>query len=447
MINYPKFIEFIGDSAEPTPVEPSTIQVAAATFRQGFTGSVKEASGRVYGRSIRTLWTGWITGSEAKITASTDFGDFDGVIQVALDGGAFQTAPRSGQVFTLFSGSHQTRFVEIRYPDGTGDAAYVSAVTAPLEITGQPPKLVVATGRAEVESDSPTALYSAVTMPNATGFEPRLQAPKGQDYGSNVGSAKLRGAFKTLAVTLNGARRIGVSKNGSTPVFYAIADEQDAPVRALRVPCDGSLSTYYVWDDGNYRNGGCFAVCGDSNLVDIGIRRRLDQYGDSVTYGEGPGATSGDVETMPVAAAMGFVGSTNGISGLTIEGCNALLSVVLPGRIVSGDDVAVLAIGGNNAANGIGPTQQSEYGQCIDKLLAKGYGKVLCRGILPVNADLSPANSALKSVVDAKADSKVIWVPTETWTNYETLDGVHPTAVGYTAIAAYALPVYSELIL
>lgn len=445
MIN---FIKFIGQDDSPTPpVEPSTISVPVATFRQGFTGSVKEESGRLYGRSTRTLWAGWITGSEAKITASTDFGDFDGVIQVALDGGAFQTAPRSGQVFTLFSGTNQTRFVEIRYPDGTGDAAYVSAVAPALEITGQPPKLVGATGRAEVESDSPTALYSAATTANTLGFAPRLQAPKGQDYGSNVGSVKLRGAFKNLVVTLNGARRIGVSKNGSAPVFYAIAEEQDAPVRALRVPCDGSLSTYYVWDDGNYRNGGCFAVCGDSPLTDIGIRRRLDQYGDSVTYGEGPGATSGDVETMPVAAAMGFVGSTNGISGLTIEGCNALLTLVLPARAVGPDDVAILAIGGNNAANGIGPAQQAEYGQCIDKLLAKGYGKVLCRGILPVNADLTPANSALKSVVDGKADPKVIWVPTETWTSYETLDGVHPTAAGYTSIAAYALPVYSELIL
>lgn len=277
-------------------------------------------------------------------------------------------------------------------------------------------------------------------------YSPALQSESNPSNGSNVGSVRLRGAFTRLVVTLNGVRKIGVSKNGAAPVFYSAADEANYPPRSIVVPCDGSTSTYNVWDSGSNRNnGGIFAVSGNSALLDIGTLRRLDQFGDSITYGSGPNATPVDTETMRVAAAMGFVGSTNGISGATIAVCKAMLDTVLPGRTVSASDVAILAIGGNSASDGIDSTEQADYAACIDKLLAKGYGKVLCRGILPnvpAQALVNAANVILKSVMDAKANPKLVWIDPTSWTGFETLDSTHPTANGYATLAAYAEPAY-----
>jgi lysophospholipase L1-like esterase len=436
-------------------VSPTTVSYTASQFVSGFTGplnTTKDAQ-RVYFRGQLTLWSGYISGTEAKWTMTSEYGDYDGGVQVAVDGGAFINAPRSGQVYTLFTGvPHAAHFVEIRIAQGLGDVAYMASSGNVLTVTGQPPALLTFTNKIQVGADSALGLYSGSMMANSVGFTPPLEAVKGNQYGSNIGSVKIKGAFNKLVVTLNGDRKIAVSKNGAAPTFYTATGETDHPSRAMVIPLDGSLSTYNVWDDGNYYNtGGVFAVATDSAFLDIGTRRRLDQYGDSVTFGSGPGATSVDTETMRVAAAMGFVGSTNGISGQTITGGKAMLDLVLAGRNVGINDVAILALGGNSAADGIDTTEQNDYNIMIDKLLTKGYGKVFCRGILPLanegaNALIITANNVLKGLVQARNDPRVVWVETSTWTGYEALDGVHPTAAGYVTIGNYALPAYQSLL-
>lgn len=149
---------------------------------------------------------------------------------------------------------------------------------------------------------------------------------------------------------------------------------------------------------------------------------------------------------MRVAAALGFVGSTNGISGQTVAGGKTMLDNVLPLRTVTTNDVAILALGGNNASDGIDSTEQADYGLCIDKLLAKGYGKVLCRGILPnalAQSLVDAANVILKGVMDAKANPKLVWIDPTTWTGFSTQDGTHPDAAGYVTIAGFAIPAYT----
>lgn len=441
-------INAITQSSAVVVPDPTTVNFTSAQFVSGYTGSIsttKNAS-RIYARGALTLWSGWITGTEAKLTSPSDFGDQPGSMQVAINGGAFTLAPNTGSVYTLFTGlAHATRFVEIRYDAQMADAPYIASSGNVLTVTGQPPSLVTLATKVQNGANSSTGFYSGAVLANSATYSPPLQAQKGQNYGSNIGSVKIRGAFTKLVVTVNGSRKIAVSKNGESPSYYTIADETDNPIRAMIVPCDGSTSTYYIWDDGNGRNlNGHFSVAVDSPLLDIGIRRQLIQFGDSITFGSGPGATSRDTETMRVAAGMGFVGSTNGISGLTISGLKTLLDNVLPLRTITSDDVAILAIGGNSAAEGIDSTEQADYALCIDKLLAKGFGKVLCRGILNNAAAQSlvdAANVTLKSVIDAKADSRLIWIDPRTW-NFTTIDGTHPDAPGYGDIAVKALPAY-----
>lgn len=433
--------------------DPTTVNFTSAQFASGFTGSISTTKNvaRIYARGALTLWSGYITGTEAKFTAPSDFGDNAGSVQVAINSGTFTDAPNTASIYTLFTGlAHATRFVEIRYASPMSDAPYITTSGTVLTVTGQPPSLITLVNKVQNGADSSTGLYSGAQSANLATYTPPLQAEKSTTYGSNIGSVKIRGAFTKLVVTVNGNRKIAVSKNGAAPTYYTVADEADVPVRAMIIPCDGSTSTYNVWDDGNFHTvGGHFAVAGDSTFLDIGVRRRLDQFGDSITYGAGPGATSLNTETMRVAAAMGFVGSTNGVNGQTITGLKAQLDNVLPLRTVSSSDVAILAIGGNSAGDGIDLTEQVDYALCIDKLLAKGYGKVMCRGILPnapAQSLVNAANVILKAVMDAKADARLIWVDPTTWTGYETLDNTHPTEVGYTTIAGYATPAYTTLL-
>lgn len=435
--------------AAPALPAPTTVNFTSAQVSPGFTGSVSttKSAARVYARGARTLWCGYITGTEAKLTNPSDFGDNAGSMEVAIDGGAFAAAPNTASVYTLFTGlPHATRFVEVRWVAAMADAPYIASSGNVLAVTGQPPSINPATNWVQAGARSSTGLYNAAVVPNADTYSPPLQAETGLNYGSNIGSVKMRGAFSRLIVALNGVRKVGVSKNGSAPVFYSVSDESAFPPRAMVIPCDGSTSTYNVWDSGTGKaNGGHFAVSGDSTLLDIGATGNIDQFGDSITYSSGPGATPVNAETMHVAAAMGRVGSTNGISGLTIAGMKTLLDNVLPLKTITADDVAILAIGGNSATDGIDATDQADYSACIDKLLVKSYGKVLCRGILPnagAQAAVDAANIILKGVMDAKADPRLVWIDPSTWT-FSTQDGTHPDAAGYVSIAGYAIPAYT----
>lgn len=434
------------------PPNPTTVTFTGTQMLPGFTGaySTTKNAARIYAQGGVTLWSGFISGTEAKMTCTSDFGDFDGGVEVAVDGGAFIAAPRVGQVYTLFTGQvHAQRFVEFRFALGLGYAPYLVKAAACLSVTGQPPSLLTLSNKIEPGANSSLGVYSGAAIAGAVSYQPLLQAPLGRVYGSNVGSVKIRGAFSRLVVTLNGTRRVGVSKNGGPATFYTLADEAEVPTRAMVIPCDGSLSTYNVWDSGNSRNtGGAFCVAGDAVFADVGTWWRLDQYGDSRTFGSGPGALPSDTETMRVAAALGGVGSTNGISGLTIGDAKAMLDVVLPLRTVNSTDVAILALGGNSADGGIDQSEQDDYAICMDKLLAKGYSKVMCLGILN-KSDAQPivdaANAVLKAVMLAKNNPKLIWVDPITWT-FTTQDGTHPDEAGYTSLVGFATPTYRALL-
>lgn len=440
----------LAGNAGPTPLpDPTTVNFTASQISSGFAGSISTTknAARIYGRASLTLWCGIITGSEAKITANSDNGSaaWPGLIQVAVDGGPFAAAPNVGTLFTLFTGlTHGPHLVEFRFGNAVGATPYILATGDVLSVTGQPPSILPISGWVQPVADA----VNGGTVVNTATYTPPLMAVRGTTYGSNIGTVKLRGAFTKLTVlTACSTNKVAVSKNGSAPTFYTATAETNSPSRSIVIPCDGSDSTYYVWNNGTDRTGGGhFAVAGDSALLSAGNLHNLDQYGDSITYGTGPGATPVDVETMRVAAALGMIGSTNGIGGYTIAQCKTLIDVVVPTKVITSNDVAILAIGRNNVSGGIDATEQADYGLCIDKLVAAGYGKVLCRAVIPTpngSSMWTVENAALQSVVTAKANPNVIWVPTETWLGYDSQDATHPTAAGYATIAGYAVPAYT----
>lgn len=437
-------------------VAPSTITFTSAQFATGFSGSISTTKNvaRIYGRGHRTLWCGFITGTASVFTSYADFGGNDSSVEASIDGGTWFKPARTGDQFTLFTGlPHQSRFVQIRYGIEYSDSNYILAAGNTLSVTGQPPSMQTVSGWIQAGANSTLGFHSAATVDNVATFSPKMQAVKGATNGSNIGSVVIRGAFTEIVAAVNGnPRRVGVSKNGGPPSFYAVADEAAPKAAAIRIPCDGGLATYNVWDSGVGKSpSGHFAVSGNAAYQALPAVKRMDQYGDSITYGSGPGASQADTETMSVAAALGFAGSTIGVSGHTIAQCKTLLDTTLPLKTVTSADVAILAIGRNNVspnnADIIDSAEQEDYLLCINKLLAKGYGKVLCRAILPSpngNELWTTQNAALESVVTTLANPNVIWIPTVTWLGYSTQDNLHPTAAGYLTLAGYAIPAYSS---
>ena len=432
------------------PILPSTINLTSAQFSPGLVGSTSTTrnASRIYLRGERSLWAGFISGTDAALKITSDFNALDGMVGVSIDGGAFSDCPHTGDMYTLFSGlPHSSKFVQIRFNFDWTYVTYLAATGDVLFVTGQPPQMTSVANWLQNGVNSATGFYNGAQTANLDTFTPQMQAVKGSTYGSSIGSFTLKGAFTELyAMVMGNPARVGVCKNGGAPTFHSVAGEGTARAKVIRIPCDGSMATYSVWDSGGgLPDGNHFAVAGNAPLQTIAAGKRMDQYGDSITYGSGPGAGTADTETMQVAAALGFTGSTHGIGGHTIAMGKTLLDTVLPLKTVTYTDVAILALGENDLPT-IDATDKANYSDCIDKLVAKGYGKILCRGILPGwdgKDTKAAANAELQSVVTAKANPNVIWVPTSTWIGYGTDDGLHPNVSGYGTLAGFAAPAYT----
>ena len=429
----------------PVPL-PTELDLTGTQFARGLVGSTNTSknAARTYFRGGLTAWAGMITGTEATLTAFTEYTTAGtALVEVSIDGGAFTVLDAPAGVCELFKDLPQAnRLVVIRFGAVHGDVSYIVNADVTLNVKG-------ADGAAVMPYENWVSQTSdnwiGVALDNVAGYSPKLLATGGTVYTSNTCSVALRGPFKELLIVANGPGNFAYSKNGGAPVYLTWPDEDQNPVGGLRIPLDGSLATYHVWNGGMFHNtGGHFAVTGDvpNQLAKL---NKIDQYGDSVTAGAGPGANAVHTEIMRVAANLGMLGSAVGISGLTIEGELEVIDRIVPLKVIGPNDVAILAIGGNNANEGFDQTEQDNYGLCIDKLLAAGYGKVLCRGILPLvgsESMINGLNDILHGVMDAKANPKLIFIDPRTWGTYDTQDGVHPTMAGYDTIASKAEPAY-----
>ncbi len=433
--------------------DPTTVNYTGAQIQAGFGGSLSttQVAGRISGSASKTAWVGIITGTEAKLTSYQNSGTTatDGQIVVSVDGGAFTNAVRVGAVFTLFTGlAHGPHTVVWRYGSAFGDTGNVPVSTTALSVTGQPPSLVIPTS-AYIQPNAEGSLSVATgrTTANSANFAPQLLVASV----ANIASVRLRGAFTRLFVAKN-ASNVWISKNGAAPTLYGPITEANVPVNGVIVSgLGGDVATYNVWpgDQGASGTSGVLAVAGDAALQDIGGKRRLIQFGDSITEGGNIGTTlRGYVEVFQVAAALSFAGGTCAIGGYTIAQLDTLLTTTLPQMTVTSNDVAILAIGRNNVGGAFDAAEIASYQSCISKLLAAGFGKVLCRGILPSGdrASLWAAeNGSISSIVSGLANPNVIFIDTSACPTYTTVsnDKTHPDAAGYVVIGDFVRPLYA----
>jgi lysophospholipase L1-like esterase len=286
-----------------------------------------------------------------------------------------------------------------------------------------------------------------IVAPSGTGFAllpiSVNSSPATTASGSSVPSLRFRTtATKLLIQSSNNF--VYVSIDGAAPTKYDTSNTTALATQVFTVSGLSGDHVYNVWASNNVSSSR-FSVASDASIIDLSSKRRLDQWGDSLTGGDQPGAgLSGDVETMSVASVLGMVGSTYGIGGETIAGLAGRMANNVTGKTASASDVCIIAIGRNDTV--WDATAITNYTAIISAALAK-YGRVLCRGVLPEGANLFPTvNNGISALVTSIANANVVFVNTSSWSGIATADGVHPTAAGYVTVRGYAAAAYASLV-
>lgn len=413
----------------------------------GFTGatSLTKTAGRHYGRNSRTLWVGRIFGTRAVLTANSDFGTGDGLIVVSVDGGPYRDAPRdkASSRYVLFDGLDDSwHIVSFRYGAGFANAPYVLTTGNILTVTGSSPSVSPVQNWAQFDGGDSNSFFTCRSIANAVDYMPS-NLPADANATSNVACGLVRGSFTEMFVIATSGN-VYISKDGGYPRSYQLNSRGIAGL--AYIPLDGSFSSYYVWcgEPGSGANR-IFAIGTNQSRQALSMQKRLIQFGDSISNGFTSSAiqlTHGDVDTMHIAAHFGYVGSTTAVSGHTTANLQSNLSAWLAGYTVSSSDVAVVAIGRNDSV--FDATWETNYTDIINQLLTKGFGKVLCRGVLPEGSNLFPVtNAAIQARVTAASNPNVVFIDTSTWSGIETHDAVHPTQAGYHQITEYAKTAYA----
>lgn len=387
-------------------------------------------------RARRSFFYSKITGTKATARLYQNGSNQNsGMIQVSIDGGQWEAAGDAvDNAYVLFSGlSDEPHDVFLRW-----HPAYGNSGTVPkggddwLSVEGNSPSALLMEG---VESVAQLDILSTgSTENNSPGYLPENWAYDSR-YPTRV--CFISEASNFYVVKAGESSPIYVSVNGA-PAFQ-VSDSGDINTRVSVFTGDGNRNSYHVWS-----HSSILSVGADSTLIKFGTR--LDQFGDSISYGGGATNPRADTDVNFVAINFGMLGGVYAVSGWKVNDLLVNLPGILANTTVSEGDVAILAIGRNDVSTLVSDlTVRSEYNQIINLLINKGYSKILCRGIFgEVSSSYSEQNSVLESEVLSFSNPNIIWIDVSSWTSIERPDNVHPNATGYQEIAAYSIADYAE---
>lgn len=403
-----------------------------------------------------SLWSAVINGSAATLKASRGSGAVTNAIFVSVDGAAFTAITASGTNptfdFPLFSGlSDAEHYVVFRIGGAFGiDQMYLDkTLSDALTITGASPYIEMCNQWVYPSVSNALAVASGMTVAMTANFTPNRSKQNVLVGTSNIGAARIRGKFRSIQVANTGAgfTKIFVSKNGAAPTTYTTTDIGANTYRVTGLTEE--TATYAVWT--NNVDCSVFAVSGDADHVDCGNKYQLHQFGDSITYGGGSAPVLGNVDVLSVAASMGYVPLTAGVGGSTIAQLETAITTYLAALTVTANDVAILAIGRNNTGGAFDAAETTSYTNIINALVTKGYGKIICRGILPSGTHSTTwpdENGSISSIVAGIGNANVVFCDVSGLGTYTTQasDTTHPDAAGYATIAAYVEPLYRTIL-
>ncbi len=489
--------------------------------------------------SACTCWVGFITGTEAtwRFDRTSPFVyEPNYEIYVSIDGGIARKVGQSAiQRFQLFKDLEDKKHLVAIWPTSGSNQYYLQSDTNTnqLTVSGRNPDVEIPQYNATCGDFNPMTVQQGTFITHnysviPAGARPSVapgRIPTGY-IGKPVVGADVYGEdpspssvirFKTDAnymVLTSYSRAVFVSVDGGPVKRYDVADwngdwgSREWPYRVIDgelysesgdiaqaqfgkmqlsynvspwvcyIKLDGQPHHYNVWTGAMQNVQQIFAVAIDRPFLDVGVKRRLDQFGDSITAGLTASTGPGECEVHEVAAYFGYAGSSHGYSGESTINLNARLQLLLPRfSHVNSNDVAILAEGRNGATAGAawagkgveegGPLEAisstfpdgelTAYRNCVTQLLNRGYGKVLVRGTLPEVFPVSSGvvaprnwhfryrNQSIKAMVESFNDPRVVYIDVVPFEgNWRSTAGMtHPSDAGYYDLTQLCKVAYS----
>lgn len=197
------------------------------------------------------------------------------------------------------------------------------------------------------------------------------------------------------------------------------------------------LKNYSIWGSGRYNTTiGVY----DGDFFTIPTTGVIHEFGDSIAEGvsEGIVGNFGLASVFQTAVGLGRIGCNFGISGNTIVNLKARVDSILANVEVTSFDVALLSIGRNNSDAPLDATEIADYQYIVSALRTKGYGRIICRGVL-YEGGVSVVNSDISAIVTGFADAKIKYYNVDSYTALSKHDGVHLDATGMGQLSAFQI--------
>uniref|UniRef100_UPI003B3BBEC3 SGNH/GDSL hydrolase family protein n=1 Tax=Sphingomonas sp. TaxID=28214 RepID=UPI003B3BBEC3 len=444
---------------------PQTLNFTAAQVIPGWTFATNDGTAgrrllRAYtdgALAVPSIWMGTITGTDATGDYRRSTGaSLQGMIEVSIDGGAWTAATLiggTGTTYQLFSGLSDTKHkVRIRPASSAGSTTYQNTSGDVMTVTGSAPAIEVYGNWVQPgDGNTNTMTGSALQAIGQSGFAPALRVTNDGTATINAPAITVRGEYTTLAIAAQ-ARYVDVSVDGGPITIY---DTGTVVGQGVVLTGLSGTHTYSVSASaaiaGRWLSVGGFL--GSGGIQNIATKRYLLQVGDSITQGDIFDSNCGATDTYRVAAARGYAAGNLGVAGNTTAQLQARIDAALATMPSRGtNDIAIIAISRNDntyntdVGGNDGSFDQAtidNYTYIINALLAKGFGTVLCRGVLPETIGSYPLKSAsIQSIVTNMANPKVKFVSMADMGTVNRPDGVHPDALGYSQLAAIVQPKY-----
>jgi hypothetical protein len=434
----------------PTTQTFTDAQLSGAFF--GYFDTTTTAGRRLWDSASSAMHL-QITGTDATMAANAGATAF----QVSVDGGAWTTPTISANVLPLFSGlSDTTHSVQIA-PNNTFPAGNWTPTTGVLiSVKGLTPTAVAtATQQWHVlNGSSPIISTHAQGAAPGGNYLPALGVTVSTTgFGTSGGSSQFRAKHSGVYV-FTAVPEIWYSIDGGTwtkqtltrPLIGAVNRRSWQKLNITASP--SAYQSVIVSDSPSAsKEGQTLGVMVGGTGADIqapsASKTYVTLFGASQV--EGVGATIGSVDIHRLQVLFpGLAGNQHGLAGATITLLNSSFATIM-GFVPAGKrQTAILSIGINSADDA---SFQGDYQTLIGTVLAAGYTKVICRGLVQVSSNASK-NAKIQAAVAAVGNPAVTYADVSTWTAATTdtgspvivmPDGSHPNDLGYDRLAQLVL--------
>jgi lysophospholipase L1-like esterase len=175
-------------------------------------------------------------------------------------------------------------------------------------------------------------------------------------------------------------------------------------------------------------------------------------FGHSIVEATNAESGVGSTSFASMGWRNGYLPSINANAGDTFVALEGKLDAALAALDVGASDVAVVSLGRNDTTAAMDATRLAAYNGILDKLVAKGFGQIMCLGAMPdagflAAADPGQLNDSISDMVDARgAGDNVVYVNRNNYTAITTADGTHPNDAGYLEMAALDVVSFDPLL-